>query len=253
MDYMQMKRYRLLVVSLAITVPIITVKYLLHAINGEVITLGSLHSSVITGTFFVLGFLLSATIADYKESERIPAEVASIIQNMYDDALSIHSAYPGFDVKAFKRKMHRIATSVGDDIRNKQYQTQEDIHGLNAVFVDMEKAKVPANFIVKLKQQQAQLLRALLRVAYIQRIRFVPSATILARTIAVLSIGLIVITEIEPFYGGLALAAIISFILVYVLRLLEVISTPFHSEGKTQDDVSLFLIDQTVKRLQARK
>ncbi len=249
---MNKKKYRLLIVSFLIALPIIVVKYTLHALGWEVLTLGSLHTSVITGTFFVLGFILSATIADYKESERIPADIASIIQNMYDDALSIHSVYPDFDLKAFKRKMHRIATSVGDDIRDKKFQTQEDIHRLNEVFVDMEKAKVPANFIVKLKQQQAQLLRALLRVAYIQRIRFVPSATVLARTVATLSIALIVFTEIEPFYGGLALAAVISLILVYVLRLIEVISTPFHRGGKTQDDVSLFLIDQTVERLKAR-
>lgn len=246
------KKYRLLLVSLAVTIPVIAAKYLLHSLGWEVIALGSLHSSVVTGTFFVLGFILSATIADYKESERIPAEVASVIQNMYDDALSIHVTYPDFDIKAFKRKMQRIAASVGDDVRHKRFQTQEDIHRLNEVFVDMERAKVPANFIVKLKQQQAQLLRALLRVAYIQRIRFMPSATILARTIAALVIGLIVFTEIEPFYGGLALAAIITLILVYVLRLIEVISTPFQTSGKTQDDVSLFLIKQTVDRLKAR-
>jgi hypothetical protein len=247
------KKYHLLFISFLVTVPLIAGKYLLHELGWEVISLGSLHSSVVTGTFFVLGFLLSATITDYKESERIPAEVASILQNMYDDTMAIHSAYPDFDVKAFKRKVHRISMSVSDDIRDGKEQAQIDIRRLNEVFTDMEAAKVPANFIVKLKQQQAQLLRALLRVSYIQRIRFVPSATILARTIAVLVIGLIIFTEIEPFYGGLALVAILSLILVYVLRLIEVISTPFHRGGKTQDDVSLFLIKQTIDRLGARK
>lgn len=249
---MSYKRYRILLLSIAITAPVIVGKFVLHELGWEVIASSSLHNSVITGTFFVIGFILSATIADYKESERIPAEAASIIQNMHDDALSIHSTYPDFNIKSFKKKMLAIATSVGDDIRHKQFQTQEDIHALNESFVDMEKAGVPANFIVKLKQQQAQLLRALLRVAYIQRIRFVPSATILSRTIAVSVIGLLIVTEIEPFYGGLALVAIISLILIYVLQLIEVISTPFQSEGKTQDDVSLFLFEQTVERLKAK-
>jgi hypothetical protein len=246
---MNPKHYRILILSILFTVPVVALKYVLHANGWEVITLGSLHTSVITGTFFVLGFILSATITDYKESERIPSEIASIIQNMHDDVLAIHGSYNTFDPQPFDQKLKRITNSVGNDIRHKKLGTSNDIHALSQTFTAMEKAGVPANFIVKLKQQQAQLLRALLRVSYIQRIRFVPSATILARTIAMLVIGLITFTEIEPFYGGLTLAAILTLVLLYVLRLIEVISTPFQAEGKTQDDVSLFLLEQTSRRL----
>ena len=242
-------KYRILLASIVITVPIVGVKLLLHYTGGEVVTLGSFHTSVLTGAFFVLGFILSATIADYKESERIPAEVASVIQSMHDDAVSIHKLYPKFHLKRFTTQMLRIAEAFGEDVRDKKLDTQEDIHALNESFVDMEKAGVPANFIVKLKQQQAQLLRALLRVSYIQRIRFVPSATILARVIVVLAVSLVILTEVEPFYSGLFLVAIISLVLIYVTRLIDVISTPFQPEGHTKDDVSMFLISQTADRL----
>lgn len=246
-------KYRILLASLALTLPVIAAKLVLHHINGEVITLGSFHTSVLTGAFFVLGFILSATIADYKESERIPAEVASIIQSMHDDAVAIHTAYPKFAIKNYTGKMLHIAKAFGNDVRDKRLDMQEDIHSLNENFVDMEKAGVPANFIVKLKQQQAQLLRALLRVSYIQRIKFMPSATILARTIVVLSLSLVLLTEIEPFYSGLFLAAIISLVLIYVSKLIDVIGTPFQPEGRTRDDVSMFLINQTVSRLERLK
>jgi hypothetical protein len=93
------------------------------------------------------------------------------------------------------------------------------------------------------------LTRVLFRVTYIQRITFIPSATVLARSIIPLTITLLVFTEIEPFFGGMAITAIICFILVYMLRLIQVISTPFQGEGKTQDDVSLFLIDETLQHL----
>ncbi len=245
--------YRILIASIILTLPIIGIKLLLHTVDGEVITLGSFHTSVLTGAFFVLGFILSATITDYKESERIPAEVASTIQSMHDDAVAIHSVYPKFKLKPFTDKMLHISRAFVRDVRDKRLDMQDDIHALNASFVDMEKAGVPANFIVKLKQQQAQLLRALLRVSYIQRIRFVPSATILARVIVILAVSLVVLTEVEPFYSGLFLAAIISLVLIYVTRLIDVISTPFHQDGRTKDDVSMFLINQTVDRLESKK
>src|SRR5688572_13110537 len=100
-------RYRLLIVSLLLTLPIISFKYFLHAMGWELITLGSLHSSVVSGTFFVIGFLLSATIADYKESERIPAEFSAIIENMYEDADSIRRNYPDIDFKTFKKQLEQ--------------------------------------------------------------------------------------------------------------------------------------------------
>lgn len=246
-------KYRILLASIVIMLPIVGVKLLLHFYDAEVITLGSFHTSVLTGAFFVLGFILSATITDYKESERIPAEVASTIQSMNDDAIAIHQVYPKFKLEPFTDKMLHIAKAFRRDVRDKKLDMQEDIHALNASFIDMEKAGVPANFIVKLKQQQSQLLRALLRVSYIQRIRFVPSATILARVIVILAVSLVVLTEVEPFYSGLFLVAIISLVLVYVTRLIDVISTPFHENGLTKDDVSMFLINQTVDRLESLK
>lgn len=243
------KRYRIFIISLLLASFVTITKYMLHALELEVFAVTSLHATVLTGTFFVIGFLLSATISDYKESERIPSEFASVLENMHEDAVSVHRAYPTFDVVLFRRQLQKIAVSFAKDVRQKQHRTRHTIHDLNETFYAMEQASVPANFIVKLKQQQAQLLRVLFRVTYIQRITFIPSAGILANSIVPFAILIVVFTEIEPFYGGMAISALISFILIYVVFLIRVISVPFQAEGKTQDDVSLFLIDETARHL----
>lgn len=247
-----MNRYRIFIYSLLFTLLIIVFKYVLHLFNFEVLQLGSLHSSVVTGTFFVIGFLLSATIADYKESERIPSEFSSIVENMYEDAHATHQSYSAFNLQQFKKQLQKISSSFASDVRLKKHSSRLLVHALNESFIQMEQAGVPANFIVKFKQQQAQLLRLLYRVTYIQRITFIPSATILARSIVPLTLLLIIFTEIEPFFGGMAIIAIISFILIYILKLIQVISTPFQGEGKTRDDVSLFLLDETSKHLSSK-
>lgn len=240
-----MKKYRIFLFSLLAVVIIVGAKLAMHLLDWELIQLSNLHTSVITGTFFVIGFLLSATIADYKESEKIPAEISSSIQNMYEDGATMKAQYPDFDFTSFKKQLLTILAVFRDDVRDKAHNTHTAVHSLNESFLSMERAGVPANFIVKCKQQQAGLVKSLFRVNYIQRISFIPSATILAQTIVVMTVGLLLFTEVEPFYGGMTLVALISFVLIYVLRLLQTISTPFHSEGKTLDDVSLFLVDQT--------
>ncbi len=246
-------RYSIFIISLLVTIIVVVVKLILHETGNEVLTLGSLHTGVVTGTFFVLGFLLSTTIADYKESERIPSEFSAILENMYEDAEATHATYSKFDLTKFRNDLHSIARSFANGVRKKNHTARYDIHELNVSFVAMEKAGVPPNYVVKLKQQQAQLLRLLYRVTYIQRITFIPSASILAKSIIPITIGFILFTEIEPIFGGVIITAVISFILVYMLKLIQVISTPFQSEGKTQDDVSLFLVDEAAKHLSQTK
>lgn len=250
---MKIANYRIFISTLIITAILVAAKYVLHYFELEPIVLGSLHGSAISSVVFVIGFLLSATIADYKEAERIPAEAASAIENMHEDAISIKENYPKFDLKGYQEQLRKVAQSFTADLRNsKSHQAKTQLHELSRLNAKMEKAGVPANFIVKLKQQQALLVRHLFRVNYIQRITFIPSATILAWSIVVLAVALLLLTEIEPFVGGMMLTTAIIFMLVYVLQLIRVIKTPFQDDGKTKDDVSLFLLDRTMEHLRKK-
>ena len=238
----QGKLLRIFWQALAVATVVVSVKFVLHRLGWEPIEQSSLHNSVISSVTFVIGFLLSATIADYKESERIPAEFAALLEDMYDDAAAIYQSYPVFDIDGFRRQLHAVAQGFSDDVRHSAYDARQDIRGLTPYFATMEQGNVPPNFIVKLKQQQTVLLRHRHRVDYIQRIRFIPSASILARSIVVALLGLLLITNIDPFVASLTVVGLISFVLVYMIILIHVISTPFHKAGKTRDDVSLFLI-----------
>lgn len=163
--------YRIFVIALIAASGVVSVKYVLHKLGWETIEVSSLHSSLISGVIFVLGFLMSATIADYKEAERIPAEVASAMENMALDAVSIHANYPEFDYVTYQKSLEALRASFASDARdsksNKARKVLAELADLNA---GMETAGVPANFIVKIKQQQALITRHLFRVHYIQRI-----------------------------------------------------------------------------------
>lgn len=245
--------YRILFIAIGSALAIVGVKYIFHLFGWEPIEQSSLHNGVLSSATFVIGFLLSATIADYKESERIPAEFSANIEDMYADAEVIHQSYPKFDIDGFRAQLQEIALVFDTEVRNASRGVSDKIRALNPHFSQMEKAGVPANFIVKLKQQQLLLLRHRKRVTYIQRIKFIPSATILTHSIVFFVITLLILTNVDPFYGSLAIIGIISFVLIYMMILIDVISTPFHRAGKTRDDVSMFLIDSAVDFLRSQK
>lgn len=251
---MKIAHYRIFIISLALTVAFLGVKYILHWLGWEVVLLDRLHSSVISGIIFVIGFILSATIRDYKEVERIPAEAAATLENMHEDILSIKENYPKFDAEVYQTQLQKVAKTLTADLRSKNsHQARMQLHELSRLNAQMEKAGVPANFIVKIKQQQANLVRHLFRVNYIQRITFIPSATILAWSIASIGIALLLLTEMDSLLGSMIVTGAIIFILLYVLLLIQTIKTPFQDKGKTKDDVSLFLLSQTVRHLGERK
>ena len=239
-------KYRILILATLVAVVVVAIKYMFHYFNWEPIQQSS-------SAIFVIGFLLSATIADYKESERIPAEFAANVEDIYSDSKMIHISYSDFDIEGIRKHLLDITQKFYAVVRSNDRGVSSEIRDLAIYFAQMEKAGVPPNFIVKLKQQQALLLKHRKRVTYIQRIKFIPSATLLARSIVVLVIGLLIFTNVDPFYGSLAIIGIVSFVLMFMMILIDVISTPFHAEGKTKDDVSMFLLDDAIELLKSEQ
>jgi len=235
------------------TVFIVAVKTALHILNWEVIGSSTLYATIISGGFFVLGFILSAIVADYKEADKIPSDFSAIVENMYEDALSIHANYPDFDLAGFHGQLRKILQSLKDDLITVHRGTRRAVHDLSGYFAQMESSSVPPNFIAKLKVEQGQLIRMLFRAYHIQTIQFMPSALILARSIVMLIVGLLLLTNIEPPSASIWLTGAISFILIYIIRLIAIISVPFQKGDTTQDDVSLHPIDNAIEHISGGK
>jgi hypothetical protein len=64
---------------------LIGIKFMAHAFDLEFLTINNLFSGIIAANVFLMGFLLSGVLSDYKESEKIPGEIASNINNIYSE------------------------------------------------------------------------------------------------------------------------------------------------------------------------
>lgn len=240
---------RIFLQSAAWLMPVLGLKLAVHALGLESLVATPLHTSAVAGGFFVLGFILSSAIGDYKESERLPAEFTAIIENMCEDAYLISRRYP-FDFERLRQRLLVTVENLRADLVEGNRETHHHVYALGDCFAEMAAAEVPPNYIVKLKQEQGQLVRGLFRMNYIQTIQSIPSAYFLAKAVVVGTIGLLLFTAIEPFTTSLAVVALIAFVFIYILRLVLVVSTPFHPKGSSQDDVSLFQIERTITHLQ---
>jgi hypothetical protein len=108
---------------------------------------------------------------------------------------------------------------------------------------------VPANYIVRLRAEQAALRKSVLRVYHLQREEFLPSAYAMIVAFVSLILLLLMVTNFDGLVESLVTVGFMSFFFLALLRLLNVISTPFKvGTERTDDDVSLFLLHEFVVR-----
>jgi uncharacterized membrane protein (DUF485 family) len=57
---------------------IILAKLVTHYLGWEFLTLNTLFGAIISANVFLIGFLISGVLVDYKESEKLPGEILQL-------------------------------------------------------------------------------------------------------------------------------------------------------------------------------
>jgi hypothetical protein len=102
------KRFRLFFTVATVVVPLGGVKTAVHFFGLEFLQLNALLTSGIGGAIFIIGFLLSGILADYKEAERIPAEIRTAMEAINGDLTCFAETKPEFDLTECRRILVNI-------------------------------------------------------------------------------------------------------------------------------------------------
>jgi hypothetical protein len=217
----------------------------------EVISVNPLFSGIVAADVFLMGFLLSGVWSDYKESEKLPGELASSLEALADEAVSIHGYKNGPKGSVFLTALSTLSFAIEQWFYKKEHtqQLMERVDRFNQLFVGLEDV-IPPNFIVRLKQEQANLRRFLIRIHTIRETEFVSAGYLIAQTTTALLITGLILAKIEPFYEAVFFVGVISFLVTFMILLIEDLDNPFgyYERGSTQD-VSLKPILDAVARL----
>jgi hypothetical protein len=244
-----MKRLRIIWRTIIAVSSIVGIKIFLQYTNLEFLSTTPLHTGLLAGSLFVIGFILSSIHTDYKESEKMPVDLTTALESIYQDGVLTQIKYPTFDINGYKKTILEILNTYRSDLHKGEYEAFTKTKELASYFAQMETLGVPANYIVKLKQEQHTIVKIIQRTHYLYKIQPLPSAFILVKSLVYIIIAMLLVTKIGPLIDEVAVTGFISFIYIYVLQLIKVMDTPIHKEGTTQDDVSLFLLDEQKERL----
>lgn len=213
-------------------------------------------ATLITADVFILGFLLTGVMADYKESEKLPGDLAVSIGAIADECFVLwHHQQAQPAVECLHHLMDLTTSLKAWFYRREQTEALlEQVSDLGDFFAAIEPFS-QANFIVRLKQEQNSISRMLVRIHTIRETSFVSSAYTMARLATFLILGGLLTLKVESWYESVFLIGVIGLFLTYLMLLIPDLDNPFdygtNGEAAGQE-VSLKPIDDLTMRL-ARK
>jgi hypothetical protein len=214
-----------------------------HTYGFEIMELNALFTSLVAGTIFLIGFLISGVLSDYKESEKIPSELSATLKTVFDDAYTIYKTKNSDTALQFVEFQKSFIIILMDWFYKKErtHSLLKKISMMNDFFVKFDKEGVQVNYIMKLKNEQNNLRKMILRIDTIRDTDFVGSAYAILEAMGFLvAIGLIVM-KIEPFYASLFLTLLVTFLISYMFLLIKDLDNPFDYsvKGESGTEVSL--------------
>lgn len=238
--------YRVAVETAGMVVILVGARAALWAIGVTGMSTTPLISSVISGGIFVMGLVLAGTLVDYRDAERAPTDIAAGLYALLRETEAMNRVWGKPDMMAARTRMIAIVTSLRADISSgNTRECLSAIEDLSPTLEELEGSDVPANYIVRLRAEQAALRKAALRVYHIQREEFLPSAKAMITSVVVVILLILLFTDMGGLLESLVTVGFLAFFFIYLLRLLSVIDKPFKAgHERTDDDVSLFLLTE---------
>lgn len=248
------KKLRLLLTVLLVVLALSAIKFAIHITGLEFLTLSPLVTSAIGGSIFVLGFLLTGVLADYKEAERLPGEIRVALEAMHDDVTRFYQRTGKHDPVPTRQALIRIVETLRHCLSGNNDELKPvlaEVDDLSVIIDEAEEAGMAANMVVRLKNTQDSLRRSLYRIYHVQATQFVPSVHILVQSLvgAILFLLLFLITD--GLFQSALFFGFIAYIYVYAVYLIEMLEQPFRKGHGSMDDVSLFLLYEFADKLRA--
>lgn len=226
-------------------------------LGWDVVELNTLYSGLVTATVFLIGFLLAGTLTDFKESEKMPSEIAGRIETIADECEILFADKSAEAARDCVNHLEAVTKAVSAWLHGRSdVQTVLDaIRRLNADFLAFEPLTQP-NFIVRLKQEQSALRLLVLRINTIRETSFVGAGYLIAELTSVLLIGSLLFANIAQRSAELLLLGMVTFVLAFMIALIKDLDDPFDYDGEKKThsaEVSLAVIHDLEARIASRR
>ena len=230
------------------------IKLVVHFCGLERITASPLFSALVASTVFLLGFLLHGVLTDFKESERIPGELATSLESLYLEIRAIPAYSPDAMVGAALAAVAGLARDLVLWLKESE-STEQLLMKYRVVHTEVVGAAAQfkgdaSTLRGRLMQDIAVVLQKINRVQTIRETKFVPLVYWMADIASTLLFAGLVMMKSPNLVESVFFLSVISFLLILLLRLIDDIDNPFgYSDLGSAEDASITTLEQAAERL----
>ena len=243
---------RLLIAALPYAVAIVALKLIIDSTSWDELQLSPLLTAAVSAEVFIVGFMLAGTTGDFKEAERLPGEIAASLETMADECVIAWQDIRLADTRTCVDKLVEVGQSIRawlladkglDDV-------MADLRKLNDPFLVMA-PKIQAGFTTRLKGEQHNIRRLVLRMDTMRRTSYISAGYLLAEVTAVILLVVMLCTDMGDKVATLALVGLITYLLVYLVSLIRDLDNPFEYRNGQPGaaDVDLGVLQRSEARL----
>ncbi len=221
-----------------IVIPLLGLKALFHRYDVEAIAVGPVVTALIAGVFFVIAIMLSGVLPDFKESERIPCELAASIEALYKDSRLVAAEPESRALLAHLRELvHIMLLNFKRQGVWKLTEVNAGIDRIDDDIVSLARKGAPPPLMVKMRNEVGNIKRISNRVDVIKETTFLPAGRAIAELASAGALLVLLLSRIDSYSEGLLLVGVVSAILVSVVLLIADMDNPF--DGSATVDLSL--------------
>ena len=216
---------------------------------------------IFTSGIFLTGFMLAGTLSDYKESERIPGRIASLLEGLEELSLTL-AMQAKIDAGEVRRHIHYIGKSIYDWFH--QRVDDDDLHArlsaYNETIHALTKGGAAPPIIGRAHQYLFDLRSILTRTHVISRTGFLATGYALLELILVAITILLLLTKFNSLISAVFIVFFVELLYIYMYKLIEDIDDPFEYGDTSTDrdvqtvsgEVPIFPLEDYLKRLETR-
>jgi hypothetical protein len=252
------KRLHLFLRVLPYVIALGVLKAAVHFARLEFIPLDGLIPSLIAGAIFLIGFLLSQVLTDYREAEHMPAEIRTALEAIHDDVLNFSRAVAGVDMPGLRAALTAIVEAFEGGVGVTSHHSDLSaavarVDDLSPIFNRLEQLELSERYVVRLKDAQDVLRKCLFRIHYIQRMEFVPSVHVLVQTLVLASLFVLLFLKTAGAWESMLILVFVGYMFIYSLLLIGHLDQPFREGEGTVDDVSLFQLRDFLRKIETEQ
>lgn len=215
--------------ALPIALLVVAARFVFHKVFGfgEIMSFSD-SAAVLTGAALIIGFMLAGVIADYKEAEKLPANIGGALVLL--DQLAVSGCgLQGQDTGWVRARLAGVANRIEDWFLGRAPDDALDAVQAEvfSVIVDVEKGGCSAPYIVQMLTRANELAGTMQRVMVIRNSSFIKAGYALMTILIGIVLVLLVIVDFPSEFAQWLVCGALAMVYVDLLLLVRDLDNPF--------------------------